>query len=295
MTAHLTVDKNGKFLIDTKGLSNSLVETLKSIPASRYRKGKRLLGLPPYWSTVVLLRPVIENDLLWPTVESGILMSSISRERKLERARIRSAETLYKKNDCSLPVPLKNPPMPFQIRCVGFGTRLTSAAYFNRPGTGKTFCALATAGIRFLGDEIKRLLVVCPKSVIPVWPKEFNKHAGYDYSISQVKKKWQVPDEEGLEVIIINYDKIKSRLKDILKWNPDMVILDESHRIGSPTSQRSKACHKLGDSVKYKLILTGTPLGQNPLTVWSQYRFLNKDIFGISYANFRDEYAKMGG
>lgn len=253
------------------------------------------MGLPPIWSTVKVINILCKYNELTPDGNAEDLMSFVVRERKLERVRIRAAETKFKKNAISLPVPLKNTPMPFQVRCVGFGTTVTSAAYFPRPGTGKTFCAIATAGIRYLDGQVKRLLVSCPKSVLPVWTKEFKKHSDFDYSLVSIKKKWIEPEEHGLEVIVINYDKIKSRMKDILKWKPDMVVLDESHRIGSPTTLRSKACHKLGDQVVYKNILTGTPLGQTPLGIWSQYRFLNKDIFGVSYKHFKERYAVMGG
>lgn len=294
-TRNLTVDKNGKFLVDVRKLNASLVKNLKEIPGSRYRPGKELLGLEPIWSTAKILNYLVDYKGLLPSNKAKVIMRTITHEQKSERRRIRAAEAKFKKNANTLPVPLKNPPMPFQVRCVGFGTTVTSAAFLNRPGTGKTFCGIATAGIRFLDGKIKRVLVVCPKSVMPIWPREFEKHADFGYSIIKIKKKWDTPEEQGLEVIVINYDKIKPRMKDILKWNPDMVILDESHRIGNPTSQRSKACHKLGDSVKYKLCLTGTPLGQTPLGIWSQYRFLNKDIFGITYKSFRERYAIMGG
>jgi SNF2 family DNA or RNA helicase len=47
--------------------------------------------------------------------------------------------------------------------------------------------------------------------------------------------------------------------------------------------------------VKYKLILTGTPVTQSPVDLYSQYRFLNRNIFGTNFYTFRNMYCVMGG
>jgi SNF2 family DNA or RNA helicase len=78
-------------------------------------------------------------------------------------------------------------------------------------------------------------------------------------------------------------------------FKPDMIICDESQRIKTHNAAQSKALHKLGDNAKYKLILTGTPVQNSPLDTFSQWRFLDKNIFGTSYFAFKAHYAVMGG
>ena len=74
-----------------------------------------------------------------------------------------------------------------------------------------------------------------------------------------------------------------------------MIIADEMQKIKNPRAKQSRAMHKLGDQVRYKQGLTGTPVSQGPLDIWSQYRFLDPDIFGKKFYEFRDRYAVMGG
>ena len=79
------------------------------------------------------------------------------------------------------------------------------------------------------------------------------------------------------------------------EFNADMIICDESQRIKTHNAQQSKAIHELGDAAKYKLILSGTPVQNDAIDIWSQYRFLDRTVFGDSYYAFRGRYAIMGG
>ena len=74
-----------------------------------------------------------------------------------------------------------------------------------------------------------------------------------------------------------------------------MVIADESQRIKEPSAKQSKALHRLGDIAKYKLILSGTPIQNNAIDLFSQYRFLDPTVFGTNFYAFRSRYAIMGG
>ncbi|RKJ39243.1 hypothetical protein D7X94_12990 [Acutalibacter sp. 1XD8-33] len=53
--------------------------------------------------------------------------------------------------------------------------------------------------------------------------------------------------------------------------------------------------HRLGDQARYKLILSGTPVQNDAMDIFSQYRFLDPTIFGQNYYTFRSRYAVMGG
>jgi SNF2 family DNA or RNA helicase len=212
----------------------------------------------------------------------------------------------------TIPFPLiKTKPFEHQIVAIDLAMTLDASAMFMEMGTGKTLVAIACIGYRYRRKEINRVLIVAPLSVTSVWKDEFKKHADFEYTLSMatgpnVAAKMLCFDPsipvEGVDVVVINYDSTVERrpwprrisiLDAILAWKPDMVICDESQRIKNKDSKRSEALHKIGDSVKYKMILSGTPVTNSPLDVWSQYRFLNPLIFGDSFYAFRGKYATM--
>jgi len=201
-------------------------------------------------------------------------------------------------------VPLKTKPYDHQKRAFMIGTTLNSAAFLMEMGTGKTFAAIAVAGKRFIDNEITKLLVIAPLSILHVWKQEFEQHANFPVNVvvlndtQMTKKKKKIENcnkSKVLNVLIVSYESSWRMPDELFEWKPEMVILDESQRIKNKKAKRSEFIHELGDKVKYKLILTGTPVTQSPVDLFSQYRFLNKDIFGMSFYKFRDQYCVMGG
>lgn len=100
----------------------------------------------------------------------------------------------------------------------------------------------------------------------------------------------------NLNVLAISYEQLVRHVKQVLKCHWDMVIVDESQYIKSPTSRRSKAVHKLRDAAPYKMILSGTPMPQaSPLELWSQYCFLSPRTFGDNWVAFRRMWCRKAG
>ncbi len=144
--------------------------------------------------------------------------------------------------------------------------------------------------------------MVCPKSIVGVWEEEFKKFADFKYALtvldgSLAKKKTAFGYMNGnaLQVIVVNYESAWRLESEIAKWKPDMIVCDESSKIKNPMTAQSKALHRLGKNSKYNAILTGTPVTNNPLDFFSQYKFLDESILGTSYYLFRSRYAVMGG
>ncbi|MBW2560470.1 MAG: DEAD/DEAH box helicase, partial [Deltaproteobacteria bacterium] len=143
-----------------------------------------------------------------------------------------------------------------------------------------------------------------PSSVVPVWPAEFKLHADFPHDIRplegpvtkrvEILEQWE-PDPDRLQVAVVNYEATWRMEQALVTWKPDMIICDESQRIKTSSTRQSKAMHCLGRIAKYRLILTGTPITQGPLDLFSQYKFLDPAIFGNSYYAFRARYAIMGG
>ena len=174
-------------------------------------------------------------------------------------------------------------------------------------GCGKTLTAIAIAGAAYEKGAIEKVLVVAPTSVCSVWPKEFDDYADFKYNVAVLlgdKQKRLAALRsltafpfKALKVAVINYESTwrEGLFEALLDWKPDMVIADESQRIKTPDAEQSKAMHQIGDIAKYKLILSGTPVQNDAIDLFSQYRFLNPNIFGYNFYAFRGRYAIMGG
>jgi len=73
------------------------------------------------------------------------------------------------------------------------------------------------------------------------------------------------------------------------------MILDESHRIKSPSARKSTLVHSLGPEVEYRLILTGTVVTKKKrlVDIWSQWKFLNPDRFNMTHGEFKYIYGRF--
>lgn len=155
--------------------------------------------------------------------------------------------------------------------------------------------------------KVERLLIVAPTSVVAVWPKELQEYAKFKYTcktlLGEKKQRLKQIDDlikfpfKALKVAVINYESIwrPEILEKLKEFDADMIIADESQRIKTYNAAQSKAMHELGDQARYKLILSGTPVQTAAIDIWSQYRFLDKSVFGDNFFKFRGRYAIMGG
>lgn len=151
------------------------------------------------------------------------------------------------------------------------------------------------------------MLIAAPASVCAVWPKEFQEYAGFPCMVRVLlgdkPRRLKALDEltrspaQDLKAAVINYEAVwrDGILDALLDYNADLIIADESQRIKSPKAAQSKAMHLLGDNAPYKLILSGTPVQNAAVDIFSQYRFLNPSVFGDNFYAFRNRYCIMGG
>ncbi len=203
--------------------------------------------------------------------------------------------------------PYEHQKKAFAFACDKFGVfdnRLKSrgTALLMEMGTGKTIVSIAVSGCLYQYGKVSRVLVVAPLSILGVWQEEFDKFADFPYSLTVLsgtvaKKKDQLtklPDK-GMQVVVVNYESAWRLEKELLAYNADLVIADEAHKLKENRSKQSNGMHHIGDKARYKLLLTGTVITNRELDVFSQYRFLNPQIFGTSFYAFRNHFFDMSG
>ncbi len=193
----------------------------------------------------------------------------------------------------------------------GAKTAATSAGkgfgFLFEMGCGKTMTAIATIGAGYQMGKIKRALIVAPTSVCAVWPKEFADYAAFPHTVrtllgtktqrlKELRDLVQLPYKH-LKVAVINYESAwrDDIFEALQEYDADIIIADESQRIKTHDAEQSKALHRLGDKARYKLILSGTPVQNEAVDIFSQYRFLNPAVFGNNFYVFRSRYCVMGG
>lgn len=204
-------------------------------------------------------------------------------------------------------MPIRAAPYAHQLDAYNFAMEIyerskQGVAILADMGTGKSLITIAVAGTLYQRGEIKRLLIVCPKSIVGVWESEFEKFADYEYTLTvlegdSTKKADTLRNmgSVGLQVVVVNYESVWRLEQEIQMWKPDMIACDESSKIKNPQAKQAKSLHKLGQQAEYKVILTGTPITNSPLDFFSQYKFLDDGIFGLSFYRFRARYAILGG
>lgn len=83
--------------------------------------------------------------------------------------------------------------------------------------------------------------------------------------------------------------------RKIKLWQPQLIILDESHRIKSPSAKKSTALHSIGPIADYRLLLTGTVVTKSKrlFDIYSQWKFLNPERFaGMNFGEFKHHYGR---
>ena len=93
-------------------------------------------------------------------------------------------------------------------------------------GTGKTLTTIAVMGRAYLNEKIKKVLVVCPASVVPVWEKEIEQYADFENTVITLegtmnKRKQKLKElvfGKGLKVAVINYESTWRMFDDLKEY-----------------------------------------------------------------------------
>ena len=153
-------------------------------------------------------------------------------------------------------------------------------------GLGKTLQAIALLS-NLHEEKKKKSMVIMPKSLIYNWENEIKKFApklkvgvyyGINRDFSSLKK---------VNVILTTYGTIRNDIENLLEQKFDLLVLDESQNIKNINSQTTKAVLLL--NAKKRIALSGTPIENNLLELYSLFRFLNPEMFG-SVQRFTNSY-----
>ena len=196
----------------------------------------------------------------------------------------------------------KTQPYEHQRVALRKGATQSVFGFFMEQGTGKTKVTIDNAVYLYNMQLLDTVYVIAPNSVYTNWKKEIEIHSSANNYIYQHKidKKFY-PKKDKLNWYLMNIEAFshKSGYNKGLelverKGLTTMMVIDESTTIKNRTAKRSKNVLKLGKGVRYRRILTGTPVTKSPLDLWSQFAFLDEDLLGFkSFYTFRAHYCIM--
>ena len=153
-------------------------------------------------------------------------------------------------------------------------------------GLGKTLQAIVLIS-KIHEEKKKKSMVIMPKSLIYNWENEIKRFSpklkvgvyyGINRDFSSLKKA---------DVILTTYGTIRNDIENLLEQKFDLLVLDESQNIKNINSQTTKAVLLL--NAKKRVALSGTPIENNLLELYSLFRFLNPEMFG-SVQEFTNDY-----
>ena len=152
---------------------------------------------------------------------------------------------------------------PFQRQGVHWLISRTGGILADDMGLGKTVQAIAAMRLLFNRSQIRTCLVVCPKSLITTWEREFNSWSP-ELGVAIITPPAQIREDAWKAVVgyrhvlLTNYEQLREPPK-ILKFKPpDLVIADEAHRLRKRETLATSGSIQLG--AKQFWALTGTPL-----------------------------------
>ena len=210
--------------------------------------------------------------------------------------------------------PFKTQPYKHQVDCWRLSKDRELYGFFMDRGTGKSKVCLDSAAYQSLQGNIDALAIVAPKGTYLNWvddeipthlPDFCDKNVAYWSAAARSHERRALSDimdaKSNFRILVANVeaytdDKCAAAeyLREFVKKHRTYLAIDESTTIKNPKAHRTKVLTKIGKNAKFKRILTGNPIPNGPLDLYSQAGFLDQHLLGFpSYFGFRNRFAVM--
>jgi len=206
----------------------------------------------------------------------------------------------------------KTEPYEHQLEALKRSWNKKEFAYFMEMGTGKSKVLVDNIALLYDRGAINAAVIVAPKGVYKNWsereipthmPEHVLRRIGVWNPAPNKKDKLQLTKlfdvTDDLKILVINVEAFSTKkgvafVEKFLLTHNAMMAVDESTTIKNPKAQRTKNLVKLALQSKYRRILTGFPVTQSPLDLFSQSEFLCSELLGYSsFYTFQNHYAKV--
>lgn len=182
----------------------------------------------------------------------------------------------------------------FQLKASFHMAFSLNSCNFSVPGSGKTSIVYGAYAYLKEKNYIDKLLVIGPLSSSAPWRNEFRECFGYKSDFKNLSNLTNNQKIDYLdshksvqkELNFINYEgftNILEPLKNFIKKNKVMIVLDEAHKIKNPEALRSRLVMDLSISSVSRIVLTGTPMPNGYIDLYNLFEFIwpQKNITGF--------------
>lgn len=223
---------------------------------------------------------------------------------------------------------LRTKPYPHQLKAVRRAVAQGNHAFLFDPRCGKTKAALDAVAVLAHRGQVKRVAIIAPIIASDVWVRQLHEHFTMNYRYLDVwgdRHTRRNRLDPGVAFFFCNTDKLSYRAREgkkkwehvyadiIERWNPDLIIIDESHRLKRAGGVgASTAWHMVWrlrrDSAKrwpyawdpkkgpkpWVYLLTGTPNPKGYIDLFAQYRIMDDELLGTAKSDFEENYCIYG-
>ena len=210
------------------------------------------------------------------------------------------AQTLCQLNVQDVPSPInrdykwtgKLTPFKHQEVTSSFLTLNKKAFCFNEQGTGKTASVIWAADYLMKRGDIKRVLVLCPLSIMKsAWQQDlfkFAMHRSCSVAHGAAARRKKIL-AAGSEFVIINFDGAGVIKDEILAGGFDLVVVDEANAYKNAQTNRWKILRDIVAKTPWLWMLTGTPAAQSPVDAFGLAKLVNPTNIPTYFGRFRDD------
>ena len=172
----------------------------------------------------------------------------------------------------------------YQKAGVEFLLQHNSSLIADEMGLGKTIEVIGYINM----TNPSKILIISPKIAKYVWSSELQTWLTHTYNVVTVDDK-QLPVNYDATINLMHYEQLLKHGELLKTMNWDLMVLDESHYIKNNQAKRTKIALSLSKTATHKICLTGTPVMNKPMELYTQLKFLNSDI-AQSYTRFVSDY-----
>ncbi|MEX0717631.1 MAG: DEAD/DEAH box helicase [Planctomycetaceae bacterium] len=169
-------------------------------------------------------------------------------------------------------------PFPYQYEGIAWLFSQKSALLADEMGLGKTMQSITAIRLLLRSGQVRKVLLICPKPLIPNWQREFRMWAEelpivtIEGDSARRRMLWTMP---GIPIRVANYELLVRDFEALTEDERplfDLVVLDEAQRIKNRDSRTAETAR--GIARKRSWALTGTPIENRPEELAALFEYM---------------------